>query len=163
LPSRLRANILPFASARDLFALVPRPKTRSCATRPLAGCPVPWGARLPRQGVPRVPLLEPGRPRSSTRLLLVPECFGQLISTPECGPLGFDLDHSNLTGRVMPKAGPPPVLRFGNQAARHRLPPQRTKFVRRGPWIAMQVLQLLRLLPGRPHVEIVQRVSKMAT
>src|SRR6266850_4668070 len=34
---RLRSNIPPFASARDLLALVPRPKTRSCAARPLLG------------------------------------------------------------------------------------------------------------------------------
>jgi hypothetical protein len=37
LPSRLRPNILPLPPRAIFFALVPRPKTRSCATRPLPG------------------------------------------------------------------------------------------------------------------------------
>ena len=66
--------------------------------------------------------------------------LGHGFATLGC-PLGFDFDDSNLSGCIVPEAGPQPFFRLINEAAIDR--------------IAVNVSQLLNALFCRVHVEIV--------
>ena len=67
--------------------------------------------------------------------------FWQLIPSAERCPLRFNLDHSNLTVRIVAEARPWPVFGPGDQAARNR--------------IAVHVAQLLDALLFAPDIEII--------
>ena len=120
--------------------------------------------------VPQVPRFwGPGKTQTSTRLLREAQMFGQLIASPDRGPLRLDLhgpfDSCCVVAEARSKPGSPatglrrwgggPFFGSSNEAAHNRIPPRRTKFVRRGLRITVHVAKLLDTLLLVMHVEVV--------
>lgn len=45
----------------------------------------------------------------------------QLVSAPECGPVGFDLDDTNFSGCVVIETRPAPIAWLGDESADDRV------------------------------------------